>query len=84
MHMIFPNMPFDDIHFQLGTDIPHDLPQAYRNIASQKLLSVLCDPNQMILDVKSGMRRPSIMLHTLSYYKLSPEGEGFNIPKRDY
>jgi len=84
MNMISSYMPLYDLHFHLGTNIPHDLPQSCCNISSQQMLPVRCDPHQMILDIKPGMRRPSIMLHTRSYYKLSPEGEGFKIPKRDY
>ena len=37
MHMIFPYMRFYDLYLQFGTDIPHDLPQAYRNIAFHSL-----------------------------------------------
>lgn len=58
MHMIFPYMTFHDMHFQLGTDIPDDLPQTCSHMTPQQPLAVLRDPYQMILDVESGMRRP--------------------------
>ena len=84
MYMLFTYVTFDNIHFQFGAYIPHDLPKSYCNLTSQQLLPVFRDPYQMIFDVESGMRCPSVMLHNPFLLKLSPEGEGFNIPKRDY
>ena len=84
MHMFFPSVPFYYLNFQLGSYIPHDLPKTQGNLAPQQLPPVLRDPDQMIFDVESGMSGAPVMFHAPFLLKLSPEGERFNITKRDY
>ncbi|BBO77839.1 hypothetical protein DSCW_52560 [Desulfosarcina widdelii] len=84
MHMFFPYVPSYYLNFQFGAYISHDLPKPQGNLAPKQLLPVLRDPDQMIFDVESGMSGAPVVFHTPFLLKLSPEGEGFNIPKRDY
>ena len=84
MHMLSSYVTFYYLNFQLAAYISHDLSKSQGNLATQQLLPVLRDPNQMVLDVESGMGGTSVMFHNPFLLKLSPEGEGFNIPKRDY
>ena len=84
MHMLFPYVSLDDLHLKFGTYVSDDLPHSCSNFSSQQLLAVFRDPNHMIFDIETGMGCPSVMFHAHPLLKLSPEGEGFNIPKRDY
>ena len=75
--MIPADVTLEDLDLQLRTDRPNDLAEPEADFASQQLLAVLRDPHQVELDVEAGMGGPSVVLHPNTYWKWSPEGEGF-------
>jgi hypothetical protein len=63
-------MPLQDLHLIGQTDFPNQLPDPNSNFFRQNLPSVFRDPNEMQLDIISGMRRRSIKLHAANYTKV--------------
>ena len=63
MDLVLAHRPLEDFDLQLGTDVPHELPQADGDIRPQQLLAVLGDPHQVLLEVKARVGGPSGVLH---------------------
>jgi hypothetical protein len=63
MHMILTDMPLDDLKLQLRTNVSHDLSESYANLPTQQLLPIFRDPNKVVLQIKPGMGRASIVFH---------------------
>ena len=63
MDMVLANVPLEDLDLQLRTDRSHDLAEPETDVTSQQLLTVLCDPYQMELDVKAGVCCSTVMFH---------------------
>src|SRR5262249_8667337 len=75
--LILAHMPLENLNLQLRADVSYKLPQADGYVRPQQLLTVLRDPHKVVLQVESGVRRPSVVLHPTNVLKWSPEGEGF-------
>jgi hypothetical protein len=79
MDMVFGNMSLDDLNIICPANFPYQITQPFRNVSSKDLLSVFCDPYDMILDIVCGMTGFPVILHTESILKSSPEGESFSL-----
>jgi hypothetical protein len=55
--------PFEDLHLQLGADLPDDMPQTDADVRLQQLLAVLRDPDEVVLQVETSVGGPSVVLH---------------------
>jgi hypothetical protein len=75
--MNFAHVPFEDFDLQLRTNVSYELPQANGYVRPKQLFTVLRDPHKVLLQVKSGVRCPSVVLHLTNVLKWSPKGEGF-------
>jgi len=63
-------MPFHDLKLQLRAEVPHELPQTDAYVRLQELLAAFRDPHKVALQVKSCVRRPSILLHLFNPLKV--------------
>ena len=78
MDMILRDRTFDDLYILGFAYFPYKIPQPFRHLSVKYLLTVLGDPDQMVLEVIYGMRSGSIVLHIPMVLKSSPKGEGFS------
>jgi len=71
---------FDVVRFAYFDD---QRPQPVAHVAVKHAFTVLCDPDQVIFDIKAAMGADAIILHPVilpapdNALKVSPEGEGF-------
>jgi len=66
--MIFANMTFQNLHFQLRAYLTNQVANTGGNRTGQKGFAVFGYPHKMQLDVKTSMRRTTIIVNT-TYYK---------------
>jgi len=78
MHMVPRDMALENLYIFGLANLSHQLPHPYSNLSCQNRLAVFGDPNQVKLQIVNAMARSTIMLHTASLLKSSPEGEGFS------
>ena len=78
MDMIFRNRTFYDLYILGLAYFSYKISQSFSHLSIQHLLSVLGNPNQVVLEVIYGMGSGSIILHIPILLKSSPKGEGFS------
>jgi hypothetical protein len=86
MDVIGSDMPLQNIDTKLAALLPHNRPDPFRDFATQGLVAILGDPDNVQMDRKGGMGAMAIVTHTPesteNLLKLPPKGGGFNPPKR--
>lgn len=76
--MVPRDVAFENLNILGLTNLSHQLPHPAGNLACQNRLAVFGDPYQVKFQIVNGMARSTIMFHTASLLKSSPEGEGFS------
>jgi hypothetical protein len=83
MNMIPGNMTPDNLNIFRFADFPYQFTNPLANFTTQDRLAVFRYPNNVKFQIINGMAGFTIMLHTASILKSSPEGEGFSpIPRK--
>jgi len=78
MDMIFRNRTFYDLYIPGLAYLSYKIPQSFRHLSVQHLLSIFGNPDQVVFKVIYGMGGSSIILHIPIVLKSSPKGEGFS------
>jgi hypothetical protein len=56
-------MPFHNLDFVLRTDVSDQIANPCRHFADHRSSLIFCDPDQVQVDLKDGMRAASILWH---------------------
>jgi hypothetical protein len=78
VYVIPGDVPLENLNIFGLTDFSHQLPHPRGYFACQNWLAVFGDPYQMKFQIVNGVARSTVMFHTASLLKSSPEGEGFS------
>ena len=70
MHVVPRHMPLQNLDLVRPTNLPYQFPQPSPHRTRQHWLAVLGDPDEVVLDVKSGMGGSTVVFHPSSV----PEG----------
>ena len=78
VNVIAGNVPLENLNIFGLADFSNQFPQPRGYFACQNRLAVFGDPYQMKFQIINGVARSTVMFHTASLLKSSPEGEGFS------